>query len=77
MLLDKKGDVMARIFFRYLCMPLVLFGALNYSLLNVFGVDAIAWLLEAEQASMVYIAIGLTSVALIVNNIMRARGSSD
>jgi len=51
-------------FINWVCFPLVLFGAINYGLIGLFGVDLISYLHDLTVIRIVYVLIGAAGVGL-------------
>jgi uncharacterized membrane protein YuzA (DUF378 family) len=48
----------------FVCLPLVLFGAINYGLVGIFDYDVLALLSDATLIKIVQVLIGVAGVGL-------------
>jgi len=61
---------MIKIYIRYICMPLILLGALGYSTYMLLGIDCLSWLFNPDAMSMMQVLIGIAGISYIINTVI-------
>ena len=61
---------MIKIYIRYICMPLILLGALGYSTFMLSGIDCLSWLINPDVVSLMHVLIGIAGLSYIVNTVI-------
>ena len=63
-------SAMARIYIRYVCMPLILIGAMSYSVLALFDLDVLTWFFNPGMVKLLHVMVGIAGGSIIANNIV-------
>ena len=69
----KKGynhSMITRIFIRYMCMPLILIGAMSYSAMALFDTDIMTWFFNPGMVRLIHVMVGIAGISIITNNIV-------